>query len=147
MSPIVTLPDVEALVGGWLTADPDFAALDARVAARTPDSMTRPWIRVTLLAQTDDLASGLDYLVDFTLQLDCYAGATAQAAFTGRQEAWRLAATARSVLKGRQGTQADGVAVTRVAFTGHARAPDAMFEPARERYILTAEVMLHAVPA
>lgn len=139
-----TLPDVEALVGGWLTAHPDITALNARIAARTPDSMTRPWVRVTLLAG-DDVVGGREYLTDFTLQLDCYAGETAMSAHAGRQEAWRLVSAARAVLKGVEGSQRDGVVVTRVAFPGHARLPDTAYEPARERYVLTVDVMLHAV--
>lgn len=142
---ITTLPDVEALVGGWLSAHPDIAVMNARVAARTPDSMSRPWVRITLLAEDDDAASGLEWLVDYTLQLDCYAGEVAQAAFTGRAEARTLAARARAVLKGKQGSASDGVVVTRVGFPGHARLPDTAYEPARERYVLTTEIMLHAV--
>jgi hypothetical protein len=141
---ITTLPDVEALVGGWLTSHPDIAAMNARVAARTPDLMTRPWVQITLLV-ADDVVRGLDHLVDFTLQLDCYAGETAQAAFTGRLEAWLLASRVRAVLRSKEGTQGGGVVVTRVAVPGHARLPDTAYEPARERYVLTVDVMLHAV--
>lgn len=143
---LATLPDVESLVGSWLTSHPDIAAMNARVAARTPDSMTRPWVRITLLV-ADDVARGLDYLVDFTLQLDCYAGSTAMAAFTGRLEAWLLASRVRAVLRSKEGTVADGVVVSRVAVPGHARLPDTAYEPARERYVLTTDILLHAVSA
>lgn len=146
MSPVDTLPDVEALVGGWLAGHSDVAAMDARVASSTPASMSRPWIRVTLLAP-EDVAHGLEHLVVFTLQLDCYAGAVAQAAFAGRQEAWTLSARARAVLHAVKGSVGGGVVVTNVGFPGHVRVPDTTFEPARERYVLTVDVTLHALPA
>lgn len=147
MSTVIVLPDVEALVGGWLTASPLITGMDARVAARTPDSMTRPWVRVTLLTAEDDPASQVEYLVDYGLQLDCYAGSTSMAAYTGRAEAGLLARRVRAVLKAQQGVSADGVVVTRVRFPGFARLPDTAYEPARERYVITVEVLAHALPA
>jgi hypothetical protein len=142
---IAVIPDCEALVGGWLREHPDIAALGARVAGSTPRSMTAPWVRVTQLAAPD--VSGVEHLIDYTLQLECYAGEDAQAAHAGQAEASLLSRRVRAVLKGMEGVQADGVVVTRVVFSGDARLPDNALEPARERYVLTAEVMLHAVPA
>lgn len=139
------IPDAEALVGGWLREHPNVTMMGARVAGRTPSSMTSPWVRVTQLAADDSPTSGIDYLIDYALQLDCYAGGVAQAAFTGQAEASLLARRVRAILKGMEGAQADGVVVTRVAFPGHARLPDTTYEPARERYVLTVDVMLHAV--
>lgn len=144
---IAVIPDCEALAGGWLREHPDIAAMGARVAGSTPRSMTAPWVRVTQLVATDSASSGIEHLIDYTLQLECYAGEAAQSAFTGQAEASLLSRRVRAVLKGMEGVQADGVVVTRVAFSGDARLPDTALEPARERYVLTAEVMLHAVPA
>lgn len=136
--------DAEALVGAWLREHADIIALDARVAGRTPDSLTRPWVRVTQLDATPINRSGLDYAVDYMIQLDCYAGSDAAADFRGQAEASLLARTARAVLKALEGTVTDDdVVVSRVAFSTHLRAPDTAMEPARERIILVAEILLH----
>lgn len=142
----MTLPvilDAEALVGAWLREHDDIIALDARVAGRTPDSTTRPWIRVTQLDATPIPQAPHEHVIDYMVQLDCYAGKQATDDFTGQAEASTLARTARAVLKALQGTTAGDVAVARVGFTTHLRAPDADMEPARERYVLTAELMMH----
>lgn len=139
---IAILPDIEALVGGWLRDHPDLQSLNVRVAGATPSSMTNPWIRVTMLAAPDAGSSQTEHLIDFTLQLDCYAGSTAMQAFAGQARASLVARRARAILKGREGGQADGVVVTRVR-TGGARLPDTTFEPAMERYVLTVDLMAH----
>lgn len=146
MAVLSTLPDMEALVGGWLSEHPDIVALDVRVASKAPDSMTRAWIRVTLLAAEDVGGSEIEHLIDYTLQLDCYAGSDAMSAHVGRTRASLLARTARAVLKDREGLQDDGVVVTRVRFPGVARLPDTAFEPAMERYVITMDLLAHAVP-
>lgn len=144
---LTLIPDAEALVGGWLREHPDIASMGARVAGRTPSSMTGPWIRVTMLDATDRGSSGTEHLIEYPLQLDCFAGNTAMQAFNGQAEASLLARRARAILHGLQGTQDDGVVVTSVTFGGHFRSPDTTYEPARERVIVTAYVWLHAVPA
>lgn len=146
MAVLPTLPDMEGLVGGWLAEHPDIIALDARVASKAPDSMTRAWIRVTLLAAEDVGLSEIEHLIDYTLQLDCYAGSNAMSAHVGRTRASLLARTARAVLKDKEGVEGDGVVVTRVR-SGVARLPDTAFEPAMERYVITMDLLAHAVPA
>lgn len=140
---LAVIPDAEALVGAWLRDHDDLTALGARVAGRTPNTTTMPWIRVTQLDATPIARSGLEHVIDYMVQLDCYAGADAMADFAGQAEASIVARTARAVLKDLEGTTADGVVVTRVAFTTHLRAPDADMEPARERVILTCLLMMH----
>lgn len=146
MTALPVLPDCEALIGGWLREHPDIVAMDALVAGRTPTSTIRPWVRVTQLDATDSRRSRVEYLVDYLLQLDCFAGEISTEAHVAQAEASRLARTVRAVLKDREGQAGDGVVVTRVQFTGHARLPDGTLEPARERVVLTAEVMMHAIP-
>lgn len=143
MSPLPTILDAEALVGAWLRDHEDIEAIGARVAGRTPDSTRLPWIRVTQLDATPIARSGQDYAIDYMLQLDCYAGEDAMRDFVGQAEASALARTARAVLKALEGTTADDVVVSRVMFTTHLRAPDTALEPARERYILIAFVLMH----
>jgi hypothetical protein len=145
---IQTLPNIEALIGSWLREHDDLIALDVNVGPRTPSATTRPWIRVTLINVADYARKTLEYLVTYTLQLDCYAGSVAQTAQTGQREAHGVKATARAVLKAVEGTTADGVYVSKVRFPGDFRSPDVdVGEPARERYILTVEVTAHAVPS
>jgi hypothetical protein len=140
---LVLTPNLEALVAKWLREHPDLMGLGVRVGPRIPESTTGPWVRVTLLDLPDDPVSGVEYLLDGMLQLDCYAGSTAAKNQTQQAEAYAVAATSRAVLRAMQGSTSDGVVVTRVRFNGHARIPDTDMEPARERYILTAEIMVH----
>ncbi len=140
---LATAPDLELLIGKWLREHPDLIALGVRVGPRTPERAAGPWVRVTLLDLRDSRVSEVEYLFDGWVQLDCYAGSSAVKAQTQQSEAHGVAAAVRAVLKSTQGTAADGVVVTRVRFNGHARIPDTTLEPARERYILTAEVMVH----
>lgn len=143
MSPLTVIPDAEVLIGGWLRTHPDIMALDARVAPRTPDSTSKPWIRVTVIDDGDSTV-GHDHLIEYMVQLDCYAGNTAMAAHTAQAEASLLYRTARAVLKAKEGMQVDSVVVTSVECRG-TRVPDTSAEPARERFIATATVMAHAV--
>lgn len=140
---VVVIPDAEALVGGWLRGHPDLIALGARVAGRTPNTTTAPWIRITQLDATVIPRARSEYHVDYTIQLDCYAGAAAMTAHTGQAEASAVARTARAILVGLRATVADGVAVSRVRIATHLRNPDTVMEPARERFILVAEILMH----
>lgn len=140
-------PNIEALVGTWLRDHPDVSVLGARVAGKTPDTTTAPWVRVTLIAAIDSESSSIEYLIAYVLQLDCYAGKLAQDNHNGQAEARTLKATVRAVLKDMQGRNIGGAIVTDVRFDGDARLPDDAMEPARERYVLTAMVRAHGVPA
>lgn len=137
------IPEADALIAAWLREHPAIIALDANVAGKLPDSIVKPWIRVTLLDATDDVVSGAEHLIEFFLQLDCYAGKAASDADEGQGEASTLARTARAVLKATQGTSSGGVVVSKVTFSGMLRLPDTTMEPARERYVLDVTVSLH----
>lgn len=146
----MTLPliaEADALVAQWLREHPDIVALDANVAGTLPDSIEKAWIRVTSFGPSDDDNARLEHLLEFFLQLDCYAGAAATRAQQGQGEASTLVRTVRAVLKAREGQVADGVVVTAVRFGGMPRIPDTDFEPARERYALDVFLTLHGVPA
>lgn len=142
MSSLPVILDAEQLVGDWLREHADIIALDARVAGNTPDTLTRPWIRVTQLDAPDE-GAGLEHVIDYIVQCDCYAGSDAMRAFDGQATAKLLAATARAVLKATQGTTSDGAVISRVRFSSHLRAPDTTMEPAMQRVILTAELLMH----
>lgn len=130
-----TIPDAERIVGAYLRAHADvIAAGGQRVVGRTPEDTAGPWTRLTLIDPTD-VGEGLEYLIDYLLQLDVYAPDTAKV--------WQIALTTRAALKALEGTTLAGTVVSRVRFPGMLRAPDDTFEPARERVILTASVRLH----
>lgn len=143
MSPLQTIPRAEAIIGGYLRAHPDLVAVDARVGGRTPATMSRPWVRVTQLDASDSTTSSIEHLIEYLLQLDCYAGQEAMDAEVGQTEALDLAVAVRAVLKAAQGQILDGIVVTSVDFNGMPRIPDTDFEPARERYVLTASIRMH----
>lgn len=144
MSSLPVILDAESLVGGWLRDHADVMALDARVAGRTPDAMTLPWVRVTQLDARPAPRSGLEHWIDHTIQLDCYAGSDAMRAFDGQATASLLGRTARAVLKALEGTTADDAVIARVAFSTHLRAPDTTTEPAMERVILVADLLMRS---
>lgn len=139
--------NIEALVGEWLREHPDVQTLGAHVGGRTPDNAMRPWVRVTLLAATDHPRVHREYLLEYTLQIECYAGKTATDDHAGQAEAWALRTAARQILHSVEGQALDGVVVTQVRFSGDARLPDTTMEPARERYVLTVAIRAHALPA
>ncbi len=143
MSVLPVIPDAEALVASWLREHPDIEALEARVAGSTPPSMTKPWIRVTQLAAPRIGRARTDHAIDYLLQLDCYAGGEAAAAYEGQAEASLLARTARAVLTALEGTTADDTVIGRVRVNVGPRSPDTTLEPARDRYILTADILMH----
>lgn len=143
MSTLPVIPDAEALIGSWLREHGDITALNARVAGRTPDKTTLPWIRVTQLDATPIARSRLEHVIDYMIQLDCYAGSEAMSDYVGQAEASLLARTARAALKALEGTTQDDVVIAGVRFTTHLRAPDTDMEPARERYIITANLLMH----
>lgn len=145
MSPLATIPDAELIVGAWLREHEDIIALDARVAPRTPNTTTKPWIRVTQLAAPRIARAPVDIAADFMLQLDCYAGSEAMASHAGQPEAKALALAVRAVVCAMQDQVIDDVFVSRAHVIGDMRAPDMDFEPARERYVLTAQVMMRAI--
>jgi hypothetical protein len=101
-----------------------------------------PWVRVTQLDGTD--IGGLEHLIDYLVQLDCYAGKDAMDDHVGQAEASLLARTVRAVLKAAKGQTIGDAVITNVGFQGMPRIPDPDFEPARERYVLTATIHLHA---
>lgn len=140
---VPTIIDSEKVIGAYLRDHPYLTALDARVAPRTPSSQVKPWVRVTQLDATD--VGGVERLIDYLIQFDCYAGKAAMDEFGGQAEASLLARSVRAALKDARGQILDEEAVvTSVRFEGMPRIPDADFEPARERYVLTAAIHMHS---
>lgn len=128
----VEIPDIEALIVAYLA--------DFNVVPATPRQTDTGWVRLTLLdaRQTDTP----DHLVDFYVQLDCYEGDNDPPSSV---EAFTLAKQVRAELVEMQLVTHAGAVVSGVEINGMSRLPDEDFEPARERYILTADVWAHAV--
>jgi len=133
------IPDAEKFVGEFLRSHPDIVLLDARVAGRLPTAFVKPWVKVQQIDATSRTGS-VEHLINYLLQFDCYAGE----GDNGQAQASLLSRTVRSILHGMQDQVIDGVTVSQVTFTSHARIPDEAFEPWRERYIIDAEVTAHA---
>ena len=140
MSTLTLIPDGPAIIGSRLREHPDVMALDARVAGTIPKSFTKPWVRITQLDATNVTGGDPEHLIEFYLQLDCYAG---NEAANAQEQASRLGRTIRAVLHDLTDQEIAGVVVTRVAFSSDARIPDEAFEPARERVVLDAEIRMH----
>ena len=133
------IPDGEKIAMAHLR---DHDAIQAicgrRVVVKTPSSTAEPWVRATQLDARNNSSARHEHLITFLIQFDCYAGAEG-----GRPQAVELGQTARAVLHQMPEETFDEVVVSAVGFTSHIRLPDGDFEPARERVILTAELVLH----
>lgn len=139
------IPDVEKLLGDYLRDHPTIVALGARVAGTVPSNTRSPWVKVTQIDGTPSPGHRGDHLIDYLVQFDCYAGATATESHNGQAEASTLARTVRAALNGLDsGAVLDTAAVSGVTFTSMSRLPDTAFEPVRERYVLDAQVWAHA---
>lgn len=136
------IPDAEKIVGDYLRTDPAVVALGAKVAGQMADSRG-PWVKITQLDDTAVNGSRTDYLIEFMLQLDCYAGRDATAAEVGHREASLLSRTVRQALREMPDAQLNDAVVTGVEFVSNPRIPDTDFEPARERYARTVLIWMH----
>ena len=130
---------IEKIVGEYLRAHADVVATGARVATKLPATLTNPWVRITLLDAPSDPVDSSDHLVNHLLQLDCYAGNTLDGS---QQQAHGLYAAVRDALNEMAGVRG-GAVVSSARFVGVVFLPDAALEPARDRYIITAEVAAH----
>lgn len=130
---LTTIPDAERIAYDWLSTHPDVVAVGTRLVGRTPKDTGAPWVRVTLL-DASDLARH-EHLISSLLQLDVYAGS--------QEIVWQHARAIRAALNQLEDTIQDGVTINRVDFAGMMRRPDDDFTPARERVILTVELVGH----
>ena len=137
----MSTPDIEQLVGDWLRTDPTITALVAgRVVGRTPDDTTDAWARVTLIDDRQVAGSSVLHLVDALIQIDCYAGDLDRG--HAKEEARDLAAAVRARLHDMPGVHGAAV-VTDVSNLALRPSPDPDLTPARERYIVTANLFAH----
>lgn len=135
-------PDIEAVAVAYLTSHPDVAAIVGNeVTTRKPQSTSRPWVQINQIDDAPVDGSHALRLVSVVLQLDCYAGSRKDG---GQEEAKLLALTVRAALHAMPDATLSDAVVTGVTFPSMPRIRDTDFEPARERYALTAVVYAHA---
>lgn len=130
------IPDIEAIVTAYLKAQ-----TGERVVGETPSNLAAPWIKLTQLDASNEQGSRPDHLILYMLQVECYAGENEGE--SGQSEARALSAEVRAALAEMEGVH-DGATVCAVRFAGHAHIPDTTTEPARQRYIITANITAHA---
>lgn len=131
------IPAGAQIVGDYLRSHGAVAAITGEVVSKTPDTTSQPWVRIHQLDAANARNLPVDHLITFFLQLDCYAGAD-----NDIDEAELLARTVRAALDDMPNFSHAAV-VSSVKFTGMPRLPDEDFEPARERYVLDAMVVMH----
>jgi hypothetical protein len=128
------IPNGEAVVTAYLKEK-----TGERIVGKAPSDRSTPWVRVTLINAPSDAKSPVDHLIAFLIQFDCYAGKEEEGA---QAEASALVRSVRAALDEMAGVRS-GVTVTGVRFVSMPRVPDTLIEPARERYILTANIFMH----
>lgn len=126
--------DVEALLTTYLKGE-----TGERIVGETPSNTGTPWVRVWL-QDVLDRTEPTDHLLMYPVQLDCYAGTPGPA---GQGEAFEIASTIRDFLLAMRHEDFTDAVVTNVRVRGPRRFPDTDFNPARQRYILDAELYVH----
>ena len=126
--------DVEKLLTTYLKAE-----TGERVVGEIPSSTGTPWILIRQF-DADDRTRPTDRLNCHFLQLDCYASVNGP---EGQGEAASLAFEVRKALHDMPVTDFTGAVVTSVVVRGPRRITDTGFSPARQRYILEAEIYVH----
>lgn len=132
------IPDFEALLFTYLKNRTEIQQLGAQIVPVTPSSTADPWVRVTQL-DADSAQPHIDHVVGCMVQLDCYAAADG-----GQEEASELTRRVREALRVMRFSSHSGAVITDAQFLSCPRLPDEDFEPARERYALTAIVYGHS---
>lgn len=133
------IPDIEAPLTSYLKAQQSIIDLEARVLEKTPSNIERPWVRIVQLDAKAVGGSRSDHLIDWMVQFDCYAGKDG-----GHREASALTRAVRAELVALHEREAEGVVVTGVEILSCPRIEDTDFEPARQRFSLTATIWGHA---
>ena len=134
------LPDTEVLVVAHLRATDAVMALTQRVGTKTPVSLDGQFAKVTLLDEGQNRRSSALHVVHPLMQIDCYGSSNRDSAHA---EASLLARTIREAIVAMPNASHSGAVVTAARATQR-RLPDTELEPARERYIVTCELTLHA---
>jgi len=131
------IPDAEKIVSDYLRGHASITPLSTRFVAHTPPEGKRDtsWVRVQELA--DPYTNGVAHLVEFTLQLDVYAGESG-----GQPEVKSIAGTVRAALEGLPGKYGTDV-ITGVRVNGGPRRTDPDLKH-RDCKTMTISVWAHA---
>lgn len=132
------IPDGLAVVVERLNASSAVLAITERIATSPPRGYDEPWVRVTQIDASNSPQSQFEHLIEFILQIDCYAGKTG-----GSVEASLLARTVRAEVIAMPHATYDDVVVSNARVLSMPSIPDRAIEPARERYALTASIHMH----
>jgi len=127
--------DIEALLTSYLQNE-----TGERIVGEIPSDTSEPWVKVALLDGRDQTRP-TDYLNNFLVQLDCYAGENGP---TGQGEAQSIASAVRGFLLAMPSEDFLDAVVTNVVVRGPRRIPDTEFKPARQRFILECEIDVHS---
>lgn len=132
------IADAEELIGRYLREHADVVALEARVSVKPPKTFSRPWVIVAQIA-AGDRSRAPDHLMAHLMQMTCYASPTG-----GSVEAMLLGRVVRQAL--RDLTTLDEWVPSVIDLGGPRNfGPDEDFEPARDRTIVTADILLHPI--
>lgn len=137
---VILPPNMEALVSAFLRDQDEIADLigdHVYTALPKPKAGADlyPLIRVTLLI--DEPTGSPLWAIGYDMQIEAFGGS--------KDDAWRLAATARALLDQRlTGIHPEGV-VNGVTNGGMVNLPDDSFSPAKPRYLFTSTVHAHPV--
>lgn len=134
------IPSIERIAIAYLNARDD---VEAEVVTDTPDDTGPSWVRVSQIDPKILTPNADEHFGNYMIQFDCYAGKDA-GKNEGQEVADLLTRTVRAALKDMRNHTHTGAVVTDVDFTSCPRLPDGDFEPAMERYALTAEIFAHA---
>lgn len=126
--------DVEKLLATYLKGE-----TGERIVGEIPSSTGTPWVLVRQ-HDVDDRTRPTGRLNRHFVQLDCYAGVDGPG---GQGEAQGIAATVREFLLLMPTEEFTDAVVTAVEVRGPRRIPDIGFSPARQRYILEADIYVH----
>lgn len=127
------IPDIEKIVSKYLRS-----VSDLRVVAHPPEDKTIPWVMVTMY-DAPSRSSG-DHVIDFHVQLDCYAGGSG-----GLPEATAIMREARAKLSDIDKATHEDAVINSVRVYGSQRVMDTKLDPARDRYVVDATIVGHAV--
>ena len=128
------IPDIEALLVGYLGP-----LLGIRIVTVQPDQQAEPWVKIAQLDAKDVSGSYSERLIEYMVQFDFYAGRDENSV-----DASTSARVGRQLLAELPSYGGGDAVVSRVQFISMPHLPDPSFEPARERYVLTANIAAHA---
>lgn len=134
------MPDLEQLVIDYLAGVTAVTAITDQIGTRTPLSIDDPWIKVTTLDDAQKPGSPTLHLIDGLVQIDCYAGSARTGA---KAEASALALKVREAIVAMPAASGLLGVVTSARVPSLRPLPDEDFDPARDRYILTCELVAH----